>query len=53
MQFGMDWVTREARHAGMSREQAWSMGSLHRHALQHEARLADWAVADVLTCAAQ
>jgi len=29
MMFGMDWVTREARRAGMSREQAWSMGSLH------------------------
>ena len=29
MLFGMDWVTREARRAGMSREQAWSMGSLH------------------------
>ncbi|WP_201860284.1 adenine deaminase [Microvirga soli] len=29
MLFGMDWVTREARRAGMNREQAWSMGSLH------------------------
>jgi adenine deaminase len=29
MMFGMDWVTREARRAGMTREQAWSMGSLH------------------------
>ncbi|WP_230532152.1 adenine deaminase [Microvirga roseola] len=29
MMFGMDWVTREARRAGMGREQAWSMGSLH------------------------
>src|ERR687897_736442 len=29
MMFGMDWVTREARRAGMNREQAWSMGSLH------------------------
>ncbi|MCD2172448.1 adenine deaminase [Rhizobium sp. C4] len=27
--FGLDWVVREARKAGMSREQAWSMGSLH------------------------
>lgn len=27
--FGLDWVVREARRAGMSREQAWSMGSLH------------------------
>ncbi|PZO82469.1 MAG: adenine deaminase [Mesorhizobium amorphae] len=27
--FGLDWVTREAVKAGMSREQAWSMGSLH------------------------
>jgi adenine deaminase len=27
--FGLDWVTREAIKAGMSREQAWSMGSLH------------------------
>lgn len=29
MLFGLDWVTREAQRAGMSREQAWSMGSLH------------------------
>ena len=27
--FGMDWVTREAVKAGMTKEQAWSMGSLH------------------------
>jgi adenine deaminase len=27
--FGLDWVTREAMKAGMSREQAWAMGSLH------------------------
>src|SRR5215218_7142398 len=27
--FGLDWVTREALMAGMSREQAWAMGSLH------------------------
>jgi len=27
--FGLDWVVREARKAGMSREQAWAMGSLH------------------------
>ena len=27
--FGLDWVTREAVKAGMSPEQAWSMGSLH------------------------
>jgi adenine deaminase len=27
--FGLDWVTREAVRAGMSRERAWSMGSLH------------------------
>jgi len=29
LQFGLDWVTREALKAGMSREQAWAMGSLH------------------------
>lgn len=29
LQFGMDWVVREAVKAGMSPEQAWSMGSLH------------------------
>ncbi|MCV0394815.1 MAG: amidohydrolase family protein [Rhizobiaceae bacterium] len=29
MIFGMDWVAREAVKAGMTREQAWSMGSLH------------------------
>ncbi|MCK1470924.1 adenine deaminase C-terminal domain-containing protein [Bradyrhizobium sp. CW10] len=28
--FGLDWVVREAVKAGMSPEQAWSMGSLHR-----------------------
>jgi adenine deaminase len=27
--FGQDWVVREAARAGLSREQAWSMGSLH------------------------
>ena len=27
--FGQDWVTRQAIKAGMSPEQAWSMGSLH------------------------
>lgn len=27
--FGLDWVTREAVKAGMTPEQAWSMGSLH------------------------
>ena len=27
--FGQDWVTREAVRLGMSREVAWSMGSLH------------------------
>lgn len=27
--FGLDWVVREARRAGMSPEQAWAMGSLH------------------------
>ncbi len=27
--FGQDWVVREAIKAGMSPEQAWSMGSLH------------------------
>ncbi|MGY4508064.1 adenine deaminase [Bradyrhizobium sp. USDA 3650] len=27
--FGLDWVVREAVKAGMSPEQAWSMGSLH------------------------
>ena len=29
LQFGLDWVVREAVAAGMSPEQAWSMGSLH------------------------
>jgi len=29
MHFGLDWVVREAVKAGMSPEQAWSMGSLH------------------------
>ncbi len=27
--FGQDWVVREAVKAGMTREQAWAMGSLH------------------------
>ena len=27
--FGLDWVTREAVRAGLSRPQAWSLGSLH------------------------
>ncbi|MBB4392273.1 adenine deaminase [Bradyrhizobium sp. ERR14] len=29
LMFGLDWVVREAVKAGMSPEQAWSMGSLH------------------------
>jgi len=29
MHFGLDWVTREAIKAGMTPNQAWSMGSLH------------------------
>lgn len=29
LSFGLDWVVREARKAGMSPEQAWAMGSLH------------------------
>ncbi|MES0029719.1 adenine deaminase C-terminal domain-containing protein [Mesorhizobium sp. M0040] len=29
MLFGLDWVTREAMKAGITPEQAWSMGSLH------------------------
>ncbi len=29
LMFGQDWVTREAVKAGMTIEQAWSMGSLH------------------------
>lgn len=29
LMFGMDWVAREAKVAGMTREQAWAMGSLH------------------------
>lgn len=29
MHFGLDWVTRQAWAAGMTREQAWAMGSLH------------------------
>ncbi|WP_024506348.1 adenine deaminase C-terminal domain-containing protein [Bradyrhizobium sp. ARR65] len=29
LQFGLDWVVREAVKAGLSPEQAWSMGSLH------------------------
>ncbi|MCL6707678.1 amidohydrolase family protein [Pseudomonas sp. R2.Fl] len=27
--FGLDWVVREAKKAGMTSEQAWAMGSLH------------------------
>ena len=27
--FGLDWVVRQARGAGLSRELAWSLGSLH------------------------
>lgn len=27
--FGLDWVVREAKKAGMTPEQAWAMGSLH------------------------
>lgn len=29
LHFGLDWVVRQAVKAGMSPEQAWSMGSLH------------------------
>ncbi|WP_174802165.1 adenine deaminase [Martelella limonii] len=29
LMFGQDWVTRQAVKAGMTPEQAWSMGSLH------------------------
>lgn len=29
LHFGLDWVVRQAVRAGMSPEQAWSMGSLH------------------------
>jgi len=29
LHFGLDWVTREAIKAGMTPNQAWSMGSLH------------------------
>ena len=29
LMFGLDWVAREAVKAGLSREKAWSMGSLH------------------------
>lgn len=29
LHFGLDWVVREAVRAGMTPEQAWSMGSLH------------------------
>ncbi|SDG82965.1 adenine deaminase C-terminal domain-containing protein [Pelagibacterium luteolum] len=29
LSFGLDWVVREAVRLGMSREMAWSMGSLH------------------------
>lgn len=37
--FGMDWVVREAMAAGLSRERAWSLGSLHpatRYAMDGE-----------------
>ena len=37
--FGLDWVAREAVKAGMRREVAWSMGSLHsatRYGVEHE-----------------
>ena len=37
--FGLDWVTREAVKAGMRREVAWSMSSLHsatRYGVEHE-----------------
>ncbi|MDX7952185.1 adenine deaminase C-terminal domain-containing protein [Lichenihabitans sp. Uapishka_5] len=29
LQFGLDWVAREAMRAGLSPERAWSLGSLH------------------------
>ena len=37
--FGLDWVTREAVKAGISKVQAWSLGSLHaatRYRMDHE-----------------
>jgi adenine deaminase len=37
--FGLDWVVRQAVRAGLSREQAWSLGSLHpatRYAMDGE-----------------
>ncbi|MBN9509610.1 MAG: amidohydrolase family protein, partial [Alphaproteobacteria bacterium] len=37
--FGQDWVVREAVRAGLAREQAWSLGSLHpatRYAMDGE-----------------
>lgn len=37
--FGMDWVVRQAVVAGLRREQAWSLGSLHgatRYAMDNE-----------------
>jgi adenine deaminase len=37
--FGQDWVVREAVRAGLTREQAWSLGSLHpatRYAMDGE-----------------
>jgi len=37
--FGMDWVVRQAAAAGLSRERAWSLGSLHpatRYAMDGE-----------------
>ncbi|MGJ3264291.1 MAG: adenine deaminase [Salinarimonas sp.] len=36
MLFGMDWVTRQAWKAGLSREQAWAMGSLHPATRYHQ-----------------
>jgi adenine deaminase len=33
--FGLDWVVREAVKAGMSKVQAWSMGSLHSATRYH------------------
>ena len=38
-EFGLDWVVRQAVAAGVSRERAWSLGSLHpatRYGLDHE-----------------
>ncbi|MGP9822791.1 adenine deaminase [Salinarimonas sp. NSM] len=36
MLFGMDWVARQAWKAGMTREQAWAMGSLHPATRYHQ-----------------